>query len=82
MIFKRERADGTIIVSGEINSYKDFKTCLAGCSEKENHGGKEIISEFADKNGEKFSNDYLPKIEHDFKVQEEQKKADALKKWE
>lgn len=82
MIYKREKADGTILVSGTIDNYRDFKNCLAGCTEKENHGAKKIISEFVDKNVEKFSNEYLPKIEQDFKVQEEKRKAEALKMWE
>lgn len=73
MIIKSERPDGTIITSGTINGYKDFKECLAGCSKDKT--AKAIISEFADKNHEKFEKYFL-------QVEQEMKLADAKRQLE
>ena len=73
MIIKREQPDGTFVTSGTINSYKDFKDCLAGCSKDDT--AKAILSKFADTSFDKFEKYF-------FQVEQEMKLADAKRQLE
>lgn len=76
MIYKREKADGSILVSGEITCYRDFRSCVCGCAK--NRDAQSILCEFGRNNKDKWE-EYMPMLEKDYALQEQKKRAAA---WE
>ena len=71
MIYKQEKADGTILVSGSIENYADFKNCVCGCAT--NKTQQNLLIEFAQNNKREWC-DYLLKVEKDYYLQERKRK--------